>query len=302
MSSISSYPKVYNLGHRAIKDLFKDEISVEEKIDGSNFSFGYIVNSNGNFELCCRSHHQQIDMDNIPKMFKKAVETVEMLRPKLELDWIYRCEYLEKPHHNTLTYDRVPLHHLIVFDIEIEEQDFLSPNNRIEETKRLGLESVPVFYEGKLSSYEEMTNFFERISLLGGSQIEGLVFKNHHRFGIDGKALMGKHVRESFKELNQKNFKVQGKNVIEKIGDSLHTEARWLKAIQHLKEQNKLLNSPKDIGSLLKEINKDIVEECSDDIKEALFKAYWKTIVKIATKGFPEWYKERLAEEQFSHE
>lgn len=297
--SISSYPKVYNLGHRAIKDLFEDEISVEEKIDGSQFSFGLMKTEDEKYELQCRSHYQQIDMDNIPKMFRKAVETAKILIPKLPLGWIFRCEYLEKPKHNVLVYNRVPNHHLIIFDIEIEDQYFIDPNERVVEVERIGLESVPVFYKGKLDSYEEMFILLKTISCLGGQQIEGLVFKNHHRFGIDGKALMGKHVRESFKEQHQKEFKAQGKHIVQKIGESLHSEARWLKAIQHLKEQGKLSNSPKDIGNLLKEISTDVYTECADEIKEALFNGYWKMICKIITKGFPEWYKEKLAKDQF---
>jgi len=264
VSKISSYPEVYNLGHRAI------------------------------------SHNQQIDLDCPPKMFTKAVETAKILIPKLYLDWIYRCEYLEKPKHNVLAYDRVPEHHLIIFDIERRgEQDFLSAEERADEAERIGLETVPVFHYGKLDSYEEMESLLERISCLGGQQIEGLVFKNHHRFGLDRKALMGKHVRESFKELHNKEFKAQGKHIIEKIGQSLCTEARWLKSIQHLKEQDLLTNSPKDIGPLLKEINVDIIKECSDEIKDKLFDAYWKMIAKLATSGFPQWYKERLAKQQF---
>lgn len=297
--SISSYPKVYNFGHRAIKDLFKDEISVEEKIDGSNFSFGFMVTGDGSFELQCRSHHQQIDMDNIPKMFRKAVETAKILIPKLQLDWIYRCEYLEKPHHNVLVYDRVPKHNLIIFDVEIEEQYFLSPESRMEEATRLGLEFVPVFHIGKLDTHEKMLDLLKTISCLGGQQVEGLVFKNHHRFGIDGKALMGKYVRESYKEQHMKEFKAQGKHIVQKIGESLCTEARWFKAIQHLKEQGKLSNSPKDIGPLLKEISTDVFTECADEIKEALFNGYWKMICKITTKGFPQWYKEQLAKKQW---
>jgi len=297
--SISSYPKVYNLGHWAIKELFEDGISVEEKIDGSQFSFGLMKTEGGRYELQCCSHHQQIDMDNIPKMFRKAVETAKILTPKLMLDWIYRCEYLEKPNHNVLAYDRVPIHNLIIFDIERGEQDFLSVEERAAGAIGIGLESVPVFYTGKLTSYEEMLSLLKTISCLGGQQIEGLVFKNHHRFGIDKKILIGKHVRESFKEQHQREFKAQGKHIVQKIGESLCTEARWLKSIQHLKEQGKLSNSPKDIGPLLKEISTDVFIECADEIKEALFNAYWKMICKITTKGFPQWYKEQLAKKQF---
>jgi len=302
MSGISPYPKVYNLGHKAIEDLFKDKVTVEEKIDGSQFSFGLLPDENGLYTLRCRSHSQQIDMDNIPKMFIKAVETAKILIPKLTPGWIYRCEYLEKPHHNILTYDRVPKHHLIIFDIEKGDQDFLNWNDRITIAEGLGLESVSVFSYGKLDSYEGMKSYLEKISCLGGEQIEGLVFKNHHRFGIDGKVLIGKHVREFYREQHQREFKVQGKHVVQKIGESLCTEARWFKAIQHLKEQNKITNSPKDIGPLLREISTDIFEECGDDIKEALFKAYWKMISKFATKGFSKFYKNLLARRAFGNE
>lgn len=35
MSSIHSYPNIYNLGHRAVTDLLGLEVIVEEKVDGS---------------------------------------------------------------------------------------------------------------------------------------------------------------------------------------------------------------------------------------------------------------------------
>ena len=36
---INSYPSIYNLGHKAITDLLKGPVIVEEKIDGSQLSF-----------------------------------------------------------------------------------------------------------------------------------------------------------------------------------------------------------------------------------------------------------------------
>lgn len=40
MESWHSYPSIYNLGHRYIADLLTVPVIVEEKIDGSQFSFG----------------------------------------------------------------------------------------------------------------------------------------------------------------------------------------------------------------------------------------------------------------------
>ena len=35
-----SFPSVYAVGHAALADLFLDDVIVEEKVDGSQFSFG----------------------------------------------------------------------------------------------------------------------------------------------------------------------------------------------------------------------------------------------------------------------
>ena len=299
---IDSYCKVYQLGHRAIKDLFLDEISVEEKIDGSQFSFQVIEIDNEVWAnvLKCRSHHQQINLDEVPKMFEEAVQTARNLMPTLHIGWTYCCEYLSEPKHNVLAYDRVPKGNLIIFDIERGLQDFLSPEERDIEAARIGLESVPTYFKGKLHKYEDAMGFLETTSVLGGQQVEGLVFKNHHRFSEqDGKILVGKFVRDSFKELHNKEYKTQSKHIAEQIGESLNTEARWLKSIQHLRDQDLITDSPKDIGPLLKAINEDVLEECVEDIKERLLKYHWKTICKTMTRGFPSFYKDLLAKRQF---
>ncbi|KKK80799.1 hypothetical protein LCGC14_2819850, partial [marine sediment metagenome] len=75
MHKLRSYGKVYNIGHAAVVELFDDEVTVEEKIDGSQFSFG--VDAVG--ELACRSKGAVIDVDAPPKLFAGAVETARSL-------------------------------------------------------------------------------------------------------------------------------------------------------------------------------------------------------------------------------
>jgi hypothetical protein len=41
------------------------------------------------------------------------------------------------------------------------------------------------------------------------------------------------------------------------------------------------------------------MEECGEEIKEALFQYWWREIKRGIAKGFPEWYKNKLAEKQF---
>ena len=68
-----------------------------------------------------------------------------------------------------------------------------------------------------------------------------------------------------------------------------------IKAIQYLAEQGELQNDVKDIGPLMKRINQDILEEETEVIKDALYKIFHKDVLRTATSGFPQWYKDRLA-------
>jgi hypothetical protein len=82
---------------------------------------------------------------------------------------------------------------------------------------------------------------------------------------------------------------------LERIATAFCTEARWEKAVQHLRDDGALTDSPKDIGALLKALNHDIDVECKDEIKDALWQMFRKDILRVASRGFPEWYKRCLA-------
>jgi hypothetical protein len=43
MSSWHSYSSIYALGHKALAELFMEPVLIEEKVDGSQFSFGACV-------------------------------------------------------------------------------------------------------------------------------------------------------------------------------------------------------------------------------------------------------------------
>ncbi len=297
MSSWHSYPKLYNVGHAAVKDIFQTEVLVEEKVDGSQFSFGKIDG-----KLKVRSKGVEIDPDNPEKMFNKAVNTAKELFPLLTEGYTYRGEYLQSPKHNVLAYDRTPNQHIIIFDINTEEEQYLNYNDKVKEAFRLGLEVVPVLYQGKVDRPEQLIKLLDEVSTLGGQKIEGVVIKSYTQFGVDKKALMAKHVSEAFKEVHKKSWKEgnpTGKDFITLLAESYRTPARWNKAIQHLKERGQLTNTPKDIGLLMKEVQLDIREECTNEIKDKLFEYAWGNIGSSSVKGLADYYKKILLESNF---
>jgi len=296
-----SYGKIYNLGHKAVETLLDGEVVCEEKVDGSQFSFG--LNEDG--DLRCRSKGAQIEPLAPPKMFASAVVTVKLLHKDglLVKGWTYRGEVLCKPKHNALAYDRVPRGNVILFEVDVCEEDCMSPEEKTVVACRLGLEVVPVLFQGVLSDKDQLLAMLETVSVLGGQTIEGVVVKAYGRFGVDGKTLMGKHVSEKFKEVHKKDWRLSnptGGDILEGLVASYRTQSRWEKAVQHLRERGELTDSPKDIGLLLKEVNQDVLAECEDEIKTALFKWAWKKrLSRGVTAGLPEWYKGLLLERQF---
>ena len=291
-----SYPSIYGLGHKATADLFLDPVVVQEKIDGSQFSFGRFGE-----ELRFKSKGAIIQIEQPPKMFKRAVDYVVSIQASLVDGWTYRGEVLNKPKHNTLNYARTPAHNIILFDINDGYESYLDQEELERNASSLGLEAVPLFTRDVIASWEELKVYMECDSILGGTKVEGIVVKNYNRFGVDKNVLMGKYVSEKFKEAHNKEWKANNPSrtdVIEQLILTLKTEARWHKAIQHLRDSGQLTDSPKDIGPLIKEIRNDIAKEETDFIKDKLFEWASEALGRGFIRGFPEWYKELLATKQ----
>ena len=299
MSEISSYPSVYAIGHKAIADIFRNEVIIEEKIDGSQFSMAVIEG-----ELICRSKGTQLVIDEPEGMFIKAVDTAKSLAVPTGLTqgWMYRCEYLQKPKHNTLAYGRTPEKNIILFDVMIGIEDYLGPEDKKREANRLGLECVPLLHQGIVSNLDSFKELLENESILGGCKVEGVVVKNYNMFTRDKKIAIGKFVSEAFKEKHGKEWKKSNpsdKDIVQQIITVYRRENRWEKAVQHLRDDGQLEGSPRDIGLLIREVPADVIKECEEEIKSILFSHYWPKIRRGITGGLPEWYKERLASEVF---
>ena len=266
----------------------------------SQFSFGII-----NGELSCRSHKKDILLDAPEQMFEKAIETIRELGKYLQPGWIYRCEYLQKPKHNVLAYGRVPNKNLILYDIMTGPEIYLSYAQKNSEASRLELECVPLLYAGKVIDFDMFKGMLDTTSILGGSLIEGVVVKNYNLMTQEKKVAMGKYVSEKFKEVAKSDWKDRnptGKDMIELITEKYCTPARWQKAIIHMQEEGTYSGTPADIGALIKAIPEDILKECEDEIKNALFTHFWQFIRRGVTRGFPEWFKEQLAKSAFPEE
>lgn len=301
---LHTYPSIFNLGHKAIQDLTKGPVIVEEKVDGSQFSFSKLASTG---EIVCRSKGAAINMQAPEGMFIRAVEVVTALAPLLTPGFVYRGEYLKSAKHNVMAYDRHPNNHIILFDITWGDEAYCPRAEKEDEARRLGLEIVPLLFEGMLTDETLLRTLLDTTSVLGAQKIEGVVIKRaaYDLFGRDKKVLFGKFVSEAFRENHAKDWKQEhGQkscgDIIQLLASQYGLPGRFAKALIHLKEGGTIENSPKDIGALIAEIPNDIQKECEEDIKTKLWNWAWPQLRRAVTKGVPQWYKDKLMTDQFT--
>lgn len=297
---ITSYPSIYNIGHKAIANIFSTEVLIEEKIDGSQFSF----KRTGENTYLAKSKGAVLNSD-IPDLFKPALATMLDRLADLRVGWTYRGEAVCRPKHNCLKYNRAPAGGIIIFDVDDGLENYLSREQKEIEAQRLNLELVPALFRGKVEDFEQFKAFLDRESCLGGPKIEGFVVKNYELFGIDKKVMMGKFVSEEFKEQHGVNWRAANPtngDFIEQLVTCFKTDARWNKAVQHLTDAGLLNGTPEDIGLLIKEVPEDVFKEHEEEMKDRIWHHVRDRIKRGLTRGLPEWYKERLAKEAFNLE
>jgi len=304
MIQSTSYPKIFALGHRALAALFDGHIIIQEKYDGSQFTF--FLDDEGRLRF--RSKRTDLDPDETKGLFANSIQAVRAAHEEHGLDpeLVYRGESISKPRHNVLTYGRTPKGHVVLFDCQRKDASEYYSDPALVRIKALclGLEPARTLYEGPGDDFtkETIEKYMELESTLGGCKLEGIVIKNYGQFGPDKKALMGKCVRAEFKEKMQGRIKQSKVDTIEEVIARYRTEARWQKAFQHLREEGALICAPQDIPKLMKAVLQDVEEECADEIRDLLWKSFRKRILRGTTRGLPEWYKDKLLTMQFEEE
>lgn len=248
--------------------------------------------------LRIRSKGQVIDPEVGEKMFTEGIETIKRLAPLMRPGYTYRGEYLKKPLHNALAYERVPVGHWILFDILDGEESYLPYLDVMAEARRLGLEVVPAIHTGDLTP-DMLKGFLNRTSILGGQKIEGVVVKplDYKLLGGDGKVVFGKYVSKEFQEVHAKAWKRDNPgpgDIRDALVEELRSPARWQKAIIHAKEEGRYNGDVTDIGPLVKRIQEDVFLEETEHIKSRLFNWAKAHVTRGVVRGFPEWYKAKL--------
>lgn len=301
------YPKILHIGAPLVSTIFNNEVEITEKVDGSQCRIELTEDS-----VMVGSKNQGIADHN---MFEIAHDQGERIHK--ETDWrtlgskvTLFCEFLNKPNHNTIKYDRVPLNNLYLFGAMVgDTQDHMVTGGLIEMADHLEIDPPNVIICGMVESVGELNEFMTHQSYLGGSVVEGVVIKNYNRTydplqvhsqEYIGYPMAAKYVRDDFTVSNAKQWNtLSRKKGVDSLVDRFFIEARFRKTIQHLCEDGKIEYQKKDLQFLIPEFFDDLMDEKKDEMTRMIMGEIFKALRRRASGYVVKAWIDYLAERQF---
>lgn len=196
---------------------------------------------------------------------------------------------------------RTPKYYFILYDITDQVTGlFLNRTEMEVEAERVGLEVVPVLAKGNSgSSFDEATKLIALIeagelkSYLGGKP-EGVVLKYQNAPDAQNRSykLVSKEYQES-KSLDSLRTSSDPAAFLKQLGGMFAQQARYHKALQHMREANQLQSKEADKQNYIAELDSDFDKEYKKLVEKLLWVEFSSTIKKYAREGSMNYYEEQ---------
>lgn len=251
-----------------------DHIIVQEKIDGANFSIRYDEDANS---IKAFSRKKPLDLSN---NLRGAWEWSQRLNENLIKDVLGNTLVLfgEWLCSHTIVYPDDKYQNAYFYDVwNTETEKYLTQDKVKDIVERLGLNYVPVFYEGEFISWEHLKQFVGR-SDFGGESGEGIVVKNMTRLNDLNTRLpfYTKIVADKFAEKKSvKKFdesKLERRAKLQAVVDSIVTEGRVRKLVHKMVDDGLI---PEDwdehnMSDIAKNIGREVYYDCVKEEPETV--------------------------------
>lgn len=289
---MKKYTDIIRLGHKTTVGVLNegDNIVIQEKLDGANASFklheGVIL---------AFSRNTQLSSENNLRGFYEWTQTLD---PAKLLDGvIYYGEWLVK---HKLDYGS-NMNQFYLFDIYNEFiGEYVNFSMVKDESHRLSLNLIPLFYEGNYQSFEHLQSFVGQSVL--GAEGEGVVVKNVNYKDKYEKQCFVKLVSDGFREV-QKQKAPKDPNFQSVEMAFVHecvTKARVEKLLYKLVDE-KVLDEQfgiEDMGLILKHLGTRVYDDIMKEESDSLNTYEEKDIRKCIGKKLPVIVKSILNEIQ----
>lgn len=253
-----------------------DDIVIQEKVDGSNFSIRYDNENN-----IVRAYSRKTEL-NEQNNLRGAYEwsqslNVDLVKKVLGNNLVLFAEYLVK---HTVVYPEERYNNVYCFDVyDTLQEKYLLQSEVKNIVSQLGLTYAPDFYVGKFVSWEHCNSFVGKTDL-GGEYGEGVVVKNQSRLNDTNTRLPYyiKIVGEKFCEIKQTKHKpidmekLKINQIQEELVSSVVTEARVSKLLNKMVDEGLI---PYDwdehnMSVIAKNIGKEVFYDCKKEEPEVV--------------------------------
>lgn len=268
------YMDVTRLGHKTTIGVLNkgDHIVIQEKLDGANASFRRVGN-----ELVAFSRNHQLTAENNLGGFYEFVQNLEI---SIGEGLIFFGEWLN-PHKV-----KYPEHQkkFFLYDIyDITNSRYLPFATVKVIGESLGLNIIPVFYEGEYISFEHLQSFVGK-TMLGGKlgdidTGEGIVVKNVDYADRFGNQIFVKLVTDAFREVQKQKAPKDPKVELTQEAvfvEQTVTDARIEKFLHKFVDEGILEEEfgIEDMGTILRNMNPRIQEDILKEESDMLPKDY----------------------------
>ena len=267
MKEIKKYIDVIRYGKSSTNGVINegDYITITEKIDGANASFR--LDETNPLGISCYSRNTPLTEENrLRGFYDWVIENIVPIKDKLNPNYVYFGEWNVS---HTVQYKPEIQKKFYLFSIWNEEGElhkYESDEVVKYEAGRLGIDTVPYFYEGEFISYEHMLSFVGKSDLtVEPNTGEGIVVKNVKYFDKYNKQCFVKLVSEKFAEVNKQKAP-KNPNIDKEFLDlikSVLTKARVEKLLYKLVDEGVLVEdfTIKDLGMILKNLGNRAYED-----------------------------------------
>jgi hypothetical protein len=292
MSEMKKYLDIVRLGHKSTVGVLNegDYIVIQEKLDGANASF----KRNGDI-IEAFSRNTKLDTEYNLRGFYEWTQQLDV--SKLLEGVVYYGEWLVK---HKLDYGS-NMNQFYLFDIYNDFTfEYVNFSMVKDESVRLSLNLIPLFYEGKYRSFEHLQSFVGKSIL--GTEGEGIVVKNINYKDRYDKQCFVKLVSDAFREVqSQKAPKDPNFQSVEMtFVNECMTKARVEKLLYKLVDENILEESfgIEDMGVILKHLGTRTYDDIMKEESDSLEKFEEKDIRKCIGKKLPVIIKSILNEKE----
>lgn len=195
MAGINHLYDIYNKkGSDFINQLFNQYVTVNEKMDGSAFSFERDKDT-GKFKFYRRDQRNPITLVDrtLMKYYEKPIQYIESLPPhviqRIPRNWRFGLEYFANNKPVEIFYDRLPKNNLILSYVhELDDSGKIVKTIQNKEkldqwADLLGVEQSPIIFQGKLSE-DQKTELLEFLNTPFKKLVEKFSTQSFVRFII----------------------------------------------------------------------------------------------------------------------